>query len=538
MARRIGRRLFLQGAGGVLVGLPVLTSLLPRGQAGGSTGPKRFLAMLSCSGQINTQWYPIHTPTGYQLTDQVFANYGSCPGRPCKQDGTTYLHTRLPEDNRYAYAPLTDFQTDTGISTILHEALNPFLPKMTLLRGIDFLNTVGHSSGSPYLGNYNASGDEAVRAACPATTTIDEVMAYSSKLYPSTPAMRALHFACGWPDAGSATNYGIAGGPVELVNGYQDPWLVWQELFLGLTPPDPQEPKVDPNLSFLNTVYEDYHRLATSPRIGTHDRQLLERHVAFLAEIEAKIKNFQAVECTQPVEPPSINATPQLADPEQLGMAIQLMVDLSVAAIICDLTRVVTINVTNALHDGEGSWQTSLHNSADVPSDWHHYAHDAFGTQSSMNNLIALNRWITKDVFARLLTQLDVPEDVDGSTFLDNSLVVWGNELSLSHYNVTMPTVMAGSAGGAVNTNRYIDYCDWANGEGNPIEHGVLIAGLPHNRLLVSCMQAMGLAPSDYEQDGVAGYGSTAYVPSVNGWDTSWWDMDHIHEPLPGMLTA
>ena len=536
MARRIGRRMFLQGAGGVLVGLPVLTSLLPRGHAGGATSIKRFLALISCSGQVNTHWYPTHTPAGYQLTNDVFAGYGACPGRPCKQDGTTYVHERLPEDSRYALAPLTDFETDTGISKILHEPLNPFLEKMTLLRGVDFLSTVGHSGGSSYLGNYNDSSSEEVRAACAPTTTIDEVMAYSSKVYPQAPAMRALHFSCGWQDAASATNYGIAGGPVEIVNGYQDPLTVWQKLFMGLAPDD-QEPKEDPNLSFLNAVYEDYNRLSKSPRIGAHDKQLLDRHMGFLVDIENRIRSFQATECTRPVEPPSINAWHLLTDPEQLATAIGLMVDLGVASIICDLTRVVTLHVTNALQDGEGSWQTSLHNSADVPSDWHHYAHDAFASESSMNNLVALNRWISKDVFARLLTQLDVPEGIDGSTFLDNSLVVWGNELSLSHYNVTMPTVMAGSAGGAVKTNRYIDYCDWANGEGNPIEHGVLIPGLPHNRFLVTCMQAMGMSPSDYEQDGVPGYGSQAAVATPNGWSQDWWDLGHIGDPLPGVLT-
>ena len=535
MARRIGRRLFLQGAGGVLVGLPVLTSLMPRSYAGGGTGPRRFLAVISCSGQINKQWYPIHTPAGYELTDTVFAGEGACPGRPCKQDGTTYLHTRLPEDKRYAYAPLTDFQTDTGISTILDESLNPFLEKMTLLRGVDFLSTVGHSGGSSYLGNYNDATSEAVRAACAPTTTIDEVMAYSPQVYPEQAAMRALHFSCGWQDAASATNYGIAGGPVELVNGFQDPLTVWQKLFMGLEPDE--TPKVDPNLSFLNAVYEDYHRLAKSSRLGSHDRQLLERHIGFLADIESRIKNFQAAECTAPAEPPSINAWHLLTDPDQLATAMGLMVDLGVAAVICDLTRVVTIHVTNALHDGAGAWQTSLHNSADVPSDWHHYAHDAFGSESSMTNLVALNRWITKEVYARLLTQLDVPEGIDGSTFLDNSLVVWGNELSLSHYNVTMPTVMAGSARGAVQTNRYIDYCDWQNDPGNPIEHGVLIPGLPHNRFLVTCMQAMGLAPSDYEQNGEPGYGSQAIVEPPNGWATDWWDLGHIGDPLPGVLT-
>src|SRR6185436_11993305 len=179
-----------------------------------------------------------------------------------------------------------------------------------------FMSTVGHSNGSSsYLGNYNDSTSQTVRDACVPTTTIDEVMAYSPSVYPQTPPSRALHWSCGWESGGSATNYGIAGGPVELVNGYQDPLTVWQKLFMGIVSDGP--PKVDPNLSFLNAVYGDYKRLAQSARLGTHDRQLLDRHVGFLAEIEAKIKNFQAVTCTQPPEPPSILAWHLLTDPDQ-----------------------------------------------------------------------------------------------------------------------------------------------------------------------------------------------------------------------------
>jgi hypothetical protein len=65
---------------------------------------------------------------------------------------------------------------------------------------------------------------------------------------------------------------------------------------------------------------------------------------------------------------------------------------------------------------------------------------------------------------------------------------------------------------------------------------------LPHNRFLVTCMQAMGLAPSDYEQGGVPGYGSQVKLlgNSPNGWSASnvgHWDLAHIGDPLPGVLT-
>lgn len=540
MARRLGRRVFLTGIGGIALALPILESLLPRAaRAGGVTPPKRFFSIVSHSGQLPKEWYPTHTPPGYQLTDSVFSSFGKCPDRPCKQDGTTYLHEQLPEDSRYRYAPLSDFSTDTGISTVLHQSLNPFLEKMTLLRGVDIMSTIGHNGGGAFLGNYNTSKSDSVKAACPATTTIDEVMAYSTQVYAKEPVMRALHIATGFPGSASATNYGIAGGAVETLDGYNDPLVIWQQLFKDIAPASTgAPPPEDPNLSLLNAVYDDYHRLKLNPRLGAQDRELLERHVGFLAEIEASIKAFQAIDCSQPETPPSIKTTTKLTDPDQLRAAVKLLIDLAVAAVVCDVTRIVTFNISLAAHDGTGTWQTSLHNAADVPSDWHHYAHDALSTQSSMTNLRALNRWIADELFAHLLTRLDVTEGADGSTILDHSLAVWGNELGFAHYNMSMPTLVAGSAGGAVRTNRYIDYSKWDGTYANPIPQGVLIPGVPHNRFLVTCLQAMGLTPLDYEQPDVPGYGSQAVVSAPNGLSADSWDFTEIGKPLPGVLTA
>jgi hypothetical protein len=509
---------------------------LPRELAAQPTvAPRRFIALLSQSGQINTHWYPTHVPAGYQLRDDVFSGEGRCPGRPCKQDGTTHLHESLPEDGRYAYAPLTDFESPTGLSTVLHESLNPFLPKMNLVRGLDFMSTVGHSrASSSYLGNFNDSSQGGVRDAMAPMPTIDQVMAYSDRVYPVRPATRSLHLSAGSASGGSATDYGIAGGPVEIVDGYQDPLRVWEDLFQGLMVDE--TPREDPNVAFLNDMHEDYRRLSANPRLSRADRDLLERHIGFLSDIEAGLTAFRGAECFLPETPPSLRTWHLQEDPDILRNGVALLIDLAVAAMACDLTRVVTIKISNAAHDGAGTWQTSRHNSADVPSDWHHFAHDAFGAESSMRNLDAINRWIADEVFARLLSQLDVPEGTDGSTMLDNSLVVWGNELSLSHYNITMPTVTAGSCGGAILTNRYLDYCNWTGRYANPIDWGVLIPGVPHNRFLVSCMQAMGLEPGDYERDGLAGYGGQEMVSTPNGWSSDLWDLAAIGDPLPGFL--
>lgn len=78
--------------------------------------------------------------------------------------------------------------------------------------------------------------------------------------------------------------------------------------------------------------------------------------------------------------------------------------------------------------------------------------------------------------------------EADGGTLLDNSLVLWGNELCVgnSHTYKDIPWLLAGSAGGSLKIGRYLSFKDQ-----------------PHNNLLVSVCHAMGL--SDVTSFGIRG---------------------------------
>lgn len=64
----------------------------------------------------------------------------------------------------------------------------------------------------------------------------------------------------------------------------------------------------------------------------------------------------------------------------------------------------------------------------------------------------------------------------DGSSLLDNTLVLWCNELSrgAAHSTVDLPYVLAGRAGGTLDTGRFLRF-----------------GAVPHNNLLVSACNAM-----------------------------------------------
>ena len=226
--QRPARRMFLKGAGGAVLAMPFLESLLPRTASGQAmTPPKRFIVLKSFSTQLIQDWYPHFTGNGYQLHDSKYSGD--------KADGTTLLTQKLVSGKNYTWAPLADFQTTTGISGILGPALNPFLSKLTLIRGLDFLPTVNHNYGA-LLGNF---GSCTAATPCDADSiadvpTIDQVMAYSSKVDPSTPGLRYLHISQGVTDSMSYSNLGMSGGAVQQLKARTNPLDAFNDVFGGM----------------------------------------------------------------------------------------------------------------------------------------------------------------------------------------------------------------------------------------------------------------------------------------------------------------
>jgi hypothetical protein len=526
----VSRRLFLRGAGGALLALPFLQSLLPKAAgAQAMSAPKRFIVFKSFSTQLIKQWYPTFSGNGYALKDSKYT--GS------KADGSTLLTQKLA-GGPATWAPLADLKTDKGISGILGAKLNPFLDKLTLIRGLDFLPSVNHNFGG-LLGNFSSctKATPCDADALAAVPTIDQVLAYSPKFYQTTPGLRSLHISQGVGDAMSYSDGGKAGGAVEQLKTRTNPRDVFNDLFAGVMDggtPMPSGP--DPDALLVDKVMDQYRALKSSSRLSAEDKAKLEAHVGLLAEVEAKLSTTTKLSCVKPADPGSLDNN-SATDPTDIQKKWDLFLDLVVAAIACDRTRVITIGVHKALGPGPDPADTKLighyHSEDASGGTWHGLAHD-FSNENSRRMLAGINNWIAEELFAKLLTKLDVAENGD-QTLLDNSLVYWGNELGFNHIAYSVPCLLAGSAGGFIKPGRYLDYIDWDGKAYFSQEDGNVIKGIPHNRFLVTALQAMGLSPADYERAGQAGYGST----STNGRDASAWPVDYdlstIGQILPGI---
>jgi hypothetical protein len=525
------RRMILKGAGGAVLAMPFLESLLPRQAAAQAmTPPKRFIVLKTFSTQLIQEWYPRFTGNGYQLHDSKYSGD--------KADGTTLLTQKLVSGKNYTWAPLTDFQTSSGISGILGPALNPFLPKLTLIRGLDFLPAVNHNYGA-LLGNF---GSCTAATPCDADSiadvpTIDQVMAYSSKVYASTPGLRYLHISQGVTNSMSYSNLGMSGGAVQQLTARTNPLDAFNDVFGGMTGGGgPTTPASNRDKLLVDRVYQDYTRLKTNRRLSATDKQMLDRYVTLVSELQAKLTPAPMMSCTRPATPASMSNNSNL-NVTDITTKWSIFLDIVTAAVMCDRTRVITIGVHKALGPGPDSASSTLvghyHSEDASGGTWHGLAHD-WSNSNSRRMLKGINAWVASEVFAKLIAKLDVTEAA-GSTYLDNSLVYWGNELGFNHIGYSVPCLLAGSAGGFIKPGRYLDYIDWDGKSYFAQEKGCVIKGIPHNQFLVTALQAMGLSPADYETGGKAGYGST----STSGRDPSLWATDYdlasVGQILPGI---
>lgn len=117
---------------------------------------------------------------------------------------------------------------------------------------------------------------------------------------------------------------------------------------------------------------------------------------------------------------------------------------------------------------------------------------------------------IIQQVLAPLIANLSSAIDpTNNRTFLYNSLILTSFESGTTHSEHSIPAILAGNAGGALNSGNYIDYSDRTytprlnpnEPSSDPNNERFLgnYQGVSYNRLLVTILQAMGVQPSEYE---------------------------------------
>lgn len=255
-------------------------------------------------------------------------------------------------------------------------------------------------------------------------------------------------------------------GAAQPLPPEDDPYAVYDRVFGDLVAdPFGLERRRALRQSVLDFVQEDFSRLRAN--LGRADRDVLDSHAEAVRDIERRLDSPGAVgaACAAPTMGERLDKDAT----ENYPAVGRLQMDLLVMAMACDLTRVGTLQ-----------WSRSV---GGVPSPWlgiedrhHDLSHEGDGNSDAKEKLVRINTWYAEQ-YAYLLGRLASIPEGEGS-MLDNTLVLWGNELGKgnSHTRNDIPFVLGGNVDGHFSTGRFLRF-----------------EARPHNDLLTTVAQAYGV---------------------------------------------
>jgi hypothetical protein len=421
----LSRRTFLGSIGAAGMG-----SLLPLTEAEAQTAggvKKRLIMLTSGNGTVPADWKPM--ATGGMLTS---LNKCMVPLEPFKQDMVVV----------------------DGLGWQFNDS-----------PGVDHMRIAMMWNGSPMLAGNDFSNSTGTRpCGWGGGISIDQAIANKLSETIKTP-FKSLEFGVNQPRHHIYTrvNYAAANQPIPPED---DPYVMFDRLFknIGAQPSDSAalEKIRRRRQSVIDAVKGNL--AAVQAKVSVSDRRKLDAHLEAVRSIEKRLDNTIPVgTCAPPaqgmrLDPMANNNFPAVS---------RLQIDMLVASLACDLTRVTSLLWAGAANEVRFTWigQNSGH---------HTISHDNGATGRAQR--VAAHARFSGEV-AYLLQKLKAIPDGTG-TLLDNSLVVWGNELAdgAAHNAQPIPIVVAGKAGGGIKTG------------------GRLLEGRrKHNGLLVSMAQLMGV---------------------------------------------
>jgi hypothetical protein len=241
-----------------------------------------------------------------------------------------------------------------------------------------------------------------------------------------------------------------------------NPFDAYARLFPSLGPNDASGPDAKTRLRLRKSALDAANASITDMQngLGVIDRGKLEMHLTAIREVEASMSRvLDGTVCkTPPARPRDYRDHPELLvrDESSIVDIIDSMVDLTAASIGCGLTRVATVQ----LGYGGGKWRFA---SEGIDTNFHdELAHkdtsDDGSTAENTAKVVTVNRFYAR-IVARLAQKLDALPDANGTTALDHTLIVWGNEFGRGDHSLeNVPLVLiGGQSAGAPAGGRLVD---------------------------------------------------------------------------------
>ncbi len=343
------------------------------------------------------------------------------------------------------------------------EPLAPIKEHLVVCDGLNFPNATNHEGGmAAMLTGGPGPGDTGGQS-------VDQYIA--TRLAPPTP-FPSLELGVGTSAWGGSNQTRMCyAAPGRFVTPDDRPGSVFARLFGGAGEDTTVERKRRARrLSVLDVLRGDIADL--QGRLPVEERHKLEQHLQALRRTESALQASGDEGCLAPTQNPTLNSQSNDAFPEVL----ELQMDLLVNALSCDRTRIASLQCSHTVSPTVFTWlgHTEGH---------HALSHAGDENTAGVAQFIEAERWYAGR-FASLVQRLKERSDPLGpGSLLDNTVVVWAKEMGDSRLHIceSVPFVLAGGAFAPFPRDRALSF-----------------GGLPHNHLLVSLCQFMGLSNSTF----------------------------------------
>ena len=194
--------------------------------------------------------------------------------------------------------------------------------------------------------------------------------------------------------------------------------------------------------SILDFVLEDARRVRS--RVAKSDKGKLDQYLNSVREVEKRIQFAAEAENL----PAGGFSRPQ-GIPNDFDEHLRLMCDLMVLAFQTDSTRASTFMLSKEATDRNYPWLGF--------TDGHHELSHHGMDEEKNRKLREIDRYHIL-IFAYMIEKLMAVQEADGSTLLDNSMILYGSGISDGdrHDHVNLPVIVAGKGGGALRTGQHL----------------------------------------------------------------------------------
>ena len=344
--------------------------------------------------------------------------------------------------------------------------LEPFKDRMLTLHGVcdkvqgdgdNHMRGIGCLLTGVELLPGNVQGGSATPAGWANGRSIDQEIKVRNQAEAATRTrFGSLEFGVMVPDHADTWTRMVYSGPNRPVAPIDDPYQMFAKLYGRMK--DREGLK-----SVLDDIQDDLKVLGS--RVSVEDRQLIDEHATFVREMEQELKSADG----------SLgHAVPELEQGvkdqnDSMPKVSRMQVDLMVNSFAADFARVATLQYTNSVGGARMKW-------IGVDEGHHELSHNPDSDEKSKEKLTKINKWFCEQLAYLARRLAETPEPGGPGSLLDNTTIVWTNELGKgnSHTLDNIPFVLVG------------------NGLDFKMGRALKFPKVSHNRLLLSLAGGMG----------------------------------------------